>query len=106
MVKPILASLCAALLLGASASAGSVSDMRALQIQMQQMQMEAAKAAGVASLAPKTIKAKFHVAGAALGTGTRAIVLRNEKGAVLTMQGWQTGLMANADLSGLAISLK
>ena len=40
-------------------------------------------------------------AGAALGAGVRAIVLTNEKGAVLTLSGRQVGLMANADLSGL-----
>jgi hypothetical protein len=45
-------------------------------------------------------------AGAALGVGARAIVLTNEKGAVLTLTGHQVGLMANADLSGLAISLR
>ena len=45
-------------------------------------------------------------AGAAIGAGARAIVLTNEKGAVLTLSGRQVGLMANADLSGLAISLK
>jgi hypothetical protein len=45
-------------------------------------------------------------AGAALGRGVRAIVLTNNKGAVLQLQGHQVGLMANADLSGLAISLK
>jgi hypothetical protein len=45
-------------------------------------------------------------AGAALGPGARAIVLSNEKGAILRLQGRQVGLMANADLSGLAISLK
>ena len=45
-------------------------------------------------------------AGAAVGVGVRAIVLRNEKGAILTMQGKQAGLMVNADLSGLAISLR
>jgi hypothetical protein len=44
-------------------------------------------------------------AGAAIGTGVRAIVLTNEKGAVLELSGRQTGLMLNADLSGLAISL-
>jgi hypothetical protein len=44
--------------------------------------------------------------GAAIGAGARAIVLRNEKGAVLQLSGTQVGLMANADLSGLAISLK
>jgi len=45
-------------------------------------------------------------AGAAVGPGVSAIVLTNEKGAVLTMQGRQAGLMVNADLSGLAISLR
>jgi len=45
-------------------------------------------------------------AGAAVLTGARAIVLSNEKGAVLQMSGRQTGLMVNADLSGLAISLR
>lgn len=45
-------------------------------------------------------------AGAVLGTGVRAIVLRNEKGAILELSGRQTGLMVNADLSGLAISLR
>ena len=45
-------------------------------------------------------------AGAAIFTGARAIVLSNEKGAVLELSGRQTGLMVNADLSGLAISLR
>ena len=45
-------------------------------------------------------------AGAAIGAGARAIVLTNEKGAVLHLEGGQVGLMANLDLSGLAISLK
>ena len=45
-------------------------------------------------------------AGVAAGPGVSAIVLTNEKGAVLTMQGRQAGLMVNADLSGLAISLR
>lgn len=45
-------------------------------------------------------------AGAALGAGARAIVLTNEKGAVLQMSGRQVGLIANADLSGLVISLR
>ena len=45
-------------------------------------------------------------AGAAVGVGVRAIVLTNEKGAVLELSGRQTGLMVNADLSGLAISLR
>jgi hypothetical protein len=45
-------------------------------------------------------------AGAAIFTGARAIVLSNEKGAILEMNGRQVGLMVNADLSGLAISLR
>jgi hypothetical protein len=45
-------------------------------------------------------------AGAAVGVGARAIVLTNEKGAELRLQGGQVGLMLNADLSGLAISLR
>lgn len=45
-------------------------------------------------------------AGAVVGTGVRAIVLRNEKGAILELSGRQVGLMVNADLSGLAISLR
>ena len=35
-----------------------------------------------------------------------ARVLANQKGAVLELSGRQVGLMANADLSGLAITLK
>ena len=45
-------------------------------------------------------------AGAAVGAGAQAIVLRNEKGAVLTLTGFQVGLQINADLSGLAITLR
>lgn len=45
-------------------------------------------------------------AGATIGVGVRAITLRNEKGAILELSGRQVGLMANADLSGLAISLR
>ena len=45
-------------------------------------------------------------AGLAIGGGAQAIVLRNEKGAVLTLSGRQVGLIASADLSGLAIALK
>ena len=45
-------------------------------------------------------------AGAAIGAGTGAIVLTNEKGAVLSMSGRQVGLIANVDLSGLAITLR
>jgi hypothetical protein len=45
-------------------------------------------------------------AGAAVGVGARAIILRNEKGAVLELTGRQVGLIADLDLSGLAISLR
>lgn len=45
-------------------------------------------------------------AGAAVGVGARAIVLRNEKGAVLELSGRQVGLIANLDLTGLALALR
>jgi hypothetical protein len=45
-------------------------------------------------------------AGAALVVGAGVIVLKNEKGAVLSLNGRQVGLIANADLSGMAISLR
>ena len=45
-------------------------------------------------------------AGAAVGGGGRAITLRNEKGALLQLQGRQAGLMVNVDVSGMAISLQ
>jgi hypothetical protein len=45
-------------------------------------------------------------AGLAVGRGARAIVLTNQKGAVLELSGKQVGLMANVDLSGLAITMK
>jgi hypothetical protein len=44
-------------------------------------------------------------AGAAIGVGARSIVLSNNKGAVLELNGRQAGLMVNVDLSGLSISL-
>lgn len=57
---------------------------------------------------PSDIVGVYGAAGAGLafGTGARAIVLTNEKGAVLELSGKQVGLMANADFSGLAITLK
>jgi hypothetical protein len=42
-------------------------------------------------------------AGLAVGGGVRAIVLTNQKGAVMELSGRQVGLMANA---GLAITMK
>jgi hypothetical protein len=57
---------------------------------------------------PSDVAGVYGAAGAglAVGGGARAIVLTNQKGAVLELSGRQTGLMANADLSGLAITLK
>jgi hypothetical protein len=56
---------------------------------------------------PSDVAGVYAAAGAglAVGTGARAIVLTNQKGAVLELTGWQVGLLANADLSGLAITL-
>ena len=44
-------------------------------------------------------------AGAALVAGGGVIVLKNEKGAVLSLSGRQVGLIANLDLSGMAITI-
>ena len=55
---------------------------------------------------PWYVAGVYGGAGAALVVGARAIVLRNEKGAVLRLSGRQVGLIANADLSGLAIALR
>ncbi len=55
---------------------------------------------------PWDVAGVYGDAGAALVVGARAIVLRNEKGAVLRLSGRQVGLIANADLSGLAIALR
>ena len=45
-------------------------------------------------------------AGGAIIHGAGTVVLKNDKGAVLELSGRQTGLMVNADFSGLAITLK
>src|ERR1700676_2570478 len=57
---------------------------------------------------PSDVAGVYAAAGAGLtvGGGARAIVLTNQKGAVLELSGRQVGLMANVDLSGLAITLK
>ena len=57
---------------------------------------------------PSDVAGVYGAAGAglAIGRGARAIVLSNQKGAVLELSGSQTGLMANADLSGLAITMR
>ena len=57
---------------------------------------------------PSDVAGVYGAAGAglAIGNGARAIVLTNQKGAVLELAGQQVGLMANVDLSGLAITLR
>ena len=57
---------------------------------------------------PSDVAGVYGAAGAglAVGAGARAIVLTNQKGAVLELSGRQVGLLANVDLSGLAIALK
>lgn len=57
---------------------------------------------------PSDVAGVYAAAGAglAIGGGARAIVLTNQKGAVLELSGYETGLLANADLSGLAITMR
>ena len=57
---------------------------------------------------PSDVAGVYGAAGAglAVGGGARAIVLTNQKGAVLELSGRQVGLMANVDLSGLAITMR
>ena len=45
-------------------------------------------------------------AGATIIRGPQAIVLTNQKGAILELSGTQTGLMVNLDVSGIALTLK
>jgi hypothetical protein len=45
-------------------------------------------------------------AGAAAVKGAQAVVLTNQRAAVLTLTGEQNGLIVSLDLSGLALSLK
>ncbi|WP_136617976.1 MULTISPECIES: hypothetical protein [Mesorhizobium] len=44
--------------------------------------------------------------GGALGKGAQVIVMTNDKGAQLELTGRQVGLQVNADLSGMAITVK
>ena len=57
---------------------------------------------------PSDVAGVYGAAGAglAIGRGASGIVLTNQKGAVLELTGRQVGLLANADLSGLAITLR
>jgi hypothetical protein len=57
---------------------------------------------------PSDVAGVYGAAGAgiAVGRGVRGIVLTNQKGAVLELSGQQVGLLANVDLSGLAITMR
>ena len=57
---------------------------------------------------PSDVAGVYGAAGAglAVGRGAGAIVLTNQTGAVLELSGREVGLLANADLSGLAITLR
>jgi opacity protein-like surface antigen len=57
---------------------------------------------------PSDVEGVYGAAGAGLAVieGARAIVLTNQKGAILELSGEQVGLIANLDLSGLAITLE
>jgi hypothetical protein len=57
---------------------------------------------------PSDVAGVYGAAGAglAVGRGASAIVLTNQKGAILEVSGREVGLLANADLSGLAITLR
>ena len=57
---------------------------------------------------PSDVAGVYGAAGAglAIGRGASAIVLTNQKGAILELSGREVGLLANADLSGLAITVR
>src|SRR4030081_1740054 len=57
---------------------------------------------------PSDVAGVYGAAGAglAVGLGASAIVLASQKGAILEVSGREVGLLANADLSGLAITLR
>lgn len=45
-------------------------------------------------------------AGAAVIRGPQAVILTNQRGAVMELSGSQTGLMVNLDLNGMAVTLR
>ena len=57
---------------------------------------------------PSDVAGVYGAAGAglAVGRGASAIVLTNQNGAILELSGRPVGLIANADLSGLAITMR
>jgi hypothetical protein len=61
---------------------------------------------GSKTMLPGRVSNIYRPSDIAVRGGARAIVLTNQKDAVLELSGRQVGLMANADLSGLAITLR
>jgi hypothetical protein len=57
-------------------------------------------------LSPVGHRGVYGAAGATVIRGPQALMLTNQTGAVLELNGNQTGLMMNLDLSGLALSLR
>jgi opacity protein-like surface antigen len=57
---------------------------------------------------PSDIEGVYGAAGAggAVIRGPQAVILTNQRGAVLELAGSQTGLIINLDLSGMAVTLK
>ena len=57
---------------------------------------------------PRDIEGVYGAAGAGATVirGPQAIVLTNQRGAVLQLSGTQTGLMVNLDVSGMALTLR
>jgi hypothetical protein len=57
---------------------------------------------------PSDVNGVYAAAGGgiAVGAGAGAIVLTNQNGAVLTLSGFQAGLIVAADLNGLVISVR
>ena len=57
---------------------------------------------------PSDVEGVYGQAGAGVAAirGAQGVVLTNQKGAVLTLSGAQTGLIVSADLSGLVLSLR
>jgi opacity protein-like surface antigen len=45
-------------------------------------------------------------AGAAVIRGPQAVILTNQRGAIMELSGTQTGLILNLDLNGMAVSLR
>ena len=86
----------------------AVDRRRRLRLRVRRLEDRAGRPGEQHQRSPSDVAGVYGAAGAglAVGGGARAIVLTNQKGAVLELSGRQVGLMVNADLSGLAISLR